>query len=78
MKFYDISQEVFACVVYPGDPYPEKQTVNAMENGDLYNLSMLSICAHNGTHSDTPRHFFIDGATVEQIPMHLLRLLQRQ
>ena len=27
MKIYDISQEVFSCAVYPGDPAPEKKTL---------------------------------------------------
>ena len=38
MKIYDISQEVFSCAVYPGDPQPEKQTVYSTGAGDLYNL----------------------------------------
>ena len=25
MKIYDISQEIFNCQVYPGDPIPEKR-----------------------------------------------------
>ena len=25
MKIYDISQEIFGCEVYPGDPAPEKE-----------------------------------------------------
>ena len=37
MKIYDISQEVFSCKVYPGDPKPEKKTLNSIKNGDLYN-----------------------------------------
>ena len=37
MKIIDISQEVFSCAVYPGDPKPEKQVLNAIEKGDLYN-----------------------------------------
>ena len=28
MKIYDISQELFSCVVWPGDPAPEKQILN--------------------------------------------------
>ena len=39
MKIYDISQEVFSCQVYPGDPAPEKEMLNSMEKGDLYNLT---------------------------------------
>ena len=67
MNIYDISQEVFSCKVYPGDPKPEKQTLCAMEKGDLYNLTAFSMCAHNGTHIDAPFHFLSDGKTVEQM-----------
>ena len=64
MKIYDISQEVFNCEVFPGDPKPEKKICNSMEKGDLYNLSSFSMCAHNGTHIDAPFHFFKNGKTV--------------
>ena len=67
MKIYDISQEVFSCRVYPGDPAPEKKLISSMENGDLYNLTSFSMCAHNGTHIDAPFHFLKDGKTVDAI-----------
>ena len=67
MKIYDISQEVFTCQVYPGDPSPEKITLNSMDNGDLYNLTAFSMCAHNGTHIDAPFHFIKDGKTVDKM-----------
>lgn len=38
-----------------------------MENGDLYNLTAFSMCAHNGTHIDAPFHFLKDGKTVDAI-----------
>lgn len=69
MKIYDISQEVFSCKVYPGDPKPEKQILCATEKGDMYNLTAFSMCAHNGTHMDAPRHFVSDGKTVEQMTL---------
>lgn len=69
MKLYDISQEVFGCVVYPEDPTPKKESLSRMEIGDLYNLTAFSMCAHNGTHVDAPYHFIEDGKTVEQIPL---------
>ena len=69
MKIYDISQEVFSCAVYPGDPAPKKQTLCAMASGDLYNLTAFSMCAHNGTHIDAPFHFLRDGKTVEQMAL---------
>lgn len=67
MKIYDISQEVFGCQVYPGDPAPEKRSLCCMEKGDLYNLTAFSMCAHNGTHIDAPFHFLQGGKTVETI-----------
>ncbi|MBE6550213.1 MAG: cyclase [Ruminococcaceae bacterium] len=69
MKIYDISQEVFSCVVFPGDPAPKKETLNSMDNGDLYNLTSFSMCAHNGTHIDAPSHFMDDGANIDSIPL---------
>lgn len=69
MKIYDISQEVFSCKVYPGDPKPGKTTLCATERGDLYNLTAFSMCAHNGTHIDAPFHFLGDGKTVEKMPL---------
>ena len=67
MKIYDISQEVFSCQVYPGDPIPEKKLLSLMEKGELYNLMAFSMCVHNGTHIDAPFHFLKDGKTVDAI-----------
>ena len=67
MKLYDISQEVFSCAVYPGDPRPERQMLSATAAGDPYNLTAFSMCAHNGTHIDAPFHFLPGGKTVEQL-----------
>ena len=69
MKIYDISQEVFSCAVYPGDPEPELTRICSTDNGDLYNLTSFSMCAHNGTHVDAPFHFLPEGKTVEQIEL---------
>ena len=67
MKIYDISQEVFSCEVYPGDPVPEKTALKSMQEGEVYNLTAFSMCAHNGTHIDAPRHFIKDGKTIDEI-----------
>ena len=69
MKIYDISQEVFGCVVFPGDPAPTKNEISSMEKGALYNLTSFSMCAHNGTHIDAPRHFINDGKAVDEMPL---------
>ena len=67
MKIYDISQEVFGCQVYPGDPAPERNVLSSMEKGEVCNLTAFSMCAHNGTHIDTPFHFIKDGKSVDAI-----------
>ena len=64
---YDISQEIFSCQVYPGDPAPERKELSSIEKGDSYNLTAFSMCAHNGTHIDAPFHFIKDGKTVDEI-----------
>ncbi len=72
MKIYDISQELFSCVVFPGDPAPKREVLSSMEKGALYNLTALSLCAHNGTHVDAPYHFIKDGKTVEELSLSKL------
>ncbi len=69
MKVIDISQEVFSCRVFSGDPAPEKKTLQSMQTGALYNLTAFSMCAHNGTHVDAPAHFLADGKTIDQLPL---------
>ena len=67
MKIYDISQEVFSSAVFPGDPVPKKEMVSQIKDGDVCNLSKLSMCAHNGTHIDAPYHFIDGGKTVDKM-----------
>ena len=67
MKIYDISQEVFGCAVYPGDPSPERTVLLSIEGGNVCNLTAINMCAHNGTHVDAPYHFIADGKTIDQV-----------
>ena len=69
MRIYDISQEVFTCEVYPGDPAPQRERLFDMARGAEYNLTAFSMCAHNGTHVDAPSHFYADGQTVDEIDL---------
>ena len=69
MKIYDISQEVFSCTVFPGDPPPQREIMTSMDDGALYNLTAIHMCAHNGTHVDAPYHFINDGKTMEQVSL---------
>ena len=69
MMIYDISQEVFSCNVFPGDPSPEAERMLSIEKGHVCNLTKISMCAHNGTHVDAPYHFLNEGRTLDQIPL---------
>ena len=64
---YDISQELFSCRVWPGDPAPERDLLADMSKGDIINLTAFSMCAHNGTHLDAPAHFIKEGKTVTEL-----------
>jgi arylformamidase len=69
MKIYDISQEVFSCNVFPGDPSPERQIMLQISEGAICNLTAIQMCAHNGTHVDAPYHFLQDGKTIDQVAL---------
>ncbi|MBR3311170.1 MAG: cyclase family protein [Solobacterium sp.] len=66
---YDITQPLFECTVYPGDTKPQKRRVQDMDKGDLYNLTDISLCVHNGTHVDAPLHFYRNGKGIDRIPL---------
>ena len=67
---YDISQEVFSCRTFPGDPLPECSRLMKTADGDVCNLTAFSMCAHNGTHVDAPFHFLQEGKTVDQMGLY--------
>ena len=67
MRIYDISQEVFGCAVFPGDPKPERIDRLKISEGAVCNLSAFSMCAHNGTHVDAPLHFLNEGKSIDQV-----------
>jgi len=66
---YDISQEIFGCRVFPGDPAPKREVLCSTEKGGVCNLTAFSMCAHNGTHVDAPFHFIKDGKTVDEVSL---------
>ena len=70
MKIYDISQEVFSCKVFPGDPSPERKVMLSISEGAICNLTELKMCAHNGTHVDAPYHFINDGKTIDRVDIN--------
>ena len=69
MKIYDISQEVFNCAVYPGDPQPIREVKLKISEGAICNLTVFEMCAHNGTHVDAPYHFLDGEETIDRVPL---------
>ena len=69
MKVFDISQEVFSCKVFPGDPSPVREKKLSITEGAVCNLTAFNMCAHNGTHVDAPYHFLNDGKTIDQVDL---------
>lgn len=69
MKIYDISQEIYSCKVFPGDPAPQREVLGRIAEGSACNLTAFSMCAHNGTHVDAPYHFLEEGKNLSEVPL---------
>jgi arylformamidase len=54
---------------YPGDPEPKVESFRRIENGDVCNVSLLSMGSHTGTHVDAPYHFLKDGPKLGEVPL---------
>jgi arylformamidase len=57
--------------VYPGDP-PVTLTTVRTHGVDGYEVTSLCMGSHSGTHLDAPRHFFPEGATLDEYPIDRL------
>lgn len=58
---------------YSGDPPAELTKIHSIEKGDPFDLTILKVSAHTGTHIDAPSHFINGGLTVDKIPItHLI------
>ena len=64
MLLYDISREILASEVWPGDPAPSVTQVSRIASGDRCNVSAVSMSAHAGTHIDAPLHYDEEGEDV--------------
>ena len=65
----DISQEVFSCRTFPGDPKRQFRRMTSMDGGADYNLTEFTMCAHNGTHIDAPYHYLPEGKRITDYPV---------
>ena len=72
-RYYDISVPVKnGGLIYPGNPPISITPHKSVAEGATSNLSLISFGSHTGTHVDAERHFFDDGAGVDDIPLELL------
>jgi arylformamidase len=73
MKIYDITVPLSANLpVYPGDPQIAIDRTSKLENGDIANVSRLSMSSHTGTHVDPPSHFFSGARTLDNLALEVL------
>jgi arylformamidase len=70
---YDVSVPIVNDgLVYPGNPEIQISAQQSVAKGASANVSQLSFGSHTGTHVDAPKHFFDDGAGVDQLPLDVL------
>ncbi|MFB5647515.1 MAG: cyclase family protein, partial [Candidatus Nitrosomaritimum yanchengensis] len=56
---------------FPGSPTPQFLNWSTIED-DQYNLELLFLSSHTGTHIDAPYHFTKNGKKIHQIPLNRL------
>lgn len=59
-------------ITFPGDPPFRIETFFETRKGDPFNLALLHMGTHLGTHVDPPAHYLEGGATVDQVPLDVL------
>jgi arylformamidase len=59
-------------LTFPGDPQFSIQRVYDREKGDPFNLALMKVGTHLGTHVDPPAHYVPGGATVDEVPLEVM------
>ena len=73
MKLYDATLPIHkGMVTFPGDPPFEMQPCFQRSKGDPFDLALLAMGTHLGTHVDPPAHYLDGGVTVDEIPLEVL------
>ncbi len=58
--------------MYPGDPGFKRVPLAQISKGSPFNLSLLSLGTHTGTHVDPPVHFIPGAAAVDALPLEAM------
>ena len=73
MRRFDISMPVYPGMPsFPGDPAVAVERTHSIDRGDAYNVSVVSLGTHTGTHVDPPVHFLRDGVGIDRVDVSLL------
>src|SRR5579884_224936 len=73
MRYIDVTLPIGAGMPgYPGDPPVEVAHWNRIASGADFNVSVLRLGSHTGTHIDAPLHCLPGGAPVDALPLELL------
>lgn len=69
MRPVDLTLTVSSAIAtFPGSPKPQFISWSTLKD-DGYNLELLFLSSHTGTHMDAPFHFVSNGAKVDEIPV---------
>jgi len=55
--------------VYPGDPPPRVERAKRIADGDVCNVSLLTMGSHTGAHVDAPYHFIDRGPRLGEVEL---------
>ena len=73
MRTIDVSMPLYPGMpAFPGDPPFTSTPALRRERGDAYNLSVLGLGSHAGTHLDPPSHFLSGGPSTDLLDLDLL------
>lgn len=73
MRLYDATLPIReGMVTFPGDPPFRLEPFFQRRKGDPFDLALMSMGTHLGTHVDPPAHYLDNGTTVDQLPLEAL------
>lgn len=69
-ELFDITRTLSpALAVWPGDTPFSAQVVSRISQGEVSNLTTLTMSSHTGTHADAPYHIKDDGLTMAKVSL---------
>jgi arylformamidase len=67
---YPLSEDL---LYWPQDPVPPDIKLSKFTSDDMViTMSQMTINSHHGTHVDSPRHFYPEGTSIDQMPLETI------